>query len=172
VLKKTNKHPRFINDVLRYTSLLRMSALLIVLWLLFSGGVYLAERDIPGTSINSYGRALYWGVAAFSTAGIADMLLDGTAEIIGALWIVIGSLLFFGTSVATVTTYFMRPLQRPLRQIIETVEYNLEQLDSLTVDELEILKTTVTTLIEHAEQARDRKLRLHPKAPAKAKNEH
>ena len=59
-----------------------------------------------------------------------------------------------------------------LRQIIATVEYNLEQLDSLTVDELEILKATVTTLIEHTEQTRDKKLRRHPKAPATTKSEH
>lgn len=58
---------------------------------------------------------------------------------------------FFGAIVATVTAYFMRPMQRPSRQIIDTIEYNLEQLNDLTVDELEVLKETTDSLIEHME---------------------
>jgi len=129
-----------------------MVLLLIILWLMFSAGMYLAEQGIDGTSINSYGDALYWGLAAFSTAGIADSPVSGISQIIGGLWIVLGSVLFFGTIVATVTTYFMRPMQRPHKKIIDTVEYNLEQLEDLTVDELDLLKETVDTLIGHVER--------------------
>jgi len=74
----------------------------------------------------------------------------------GGLWIVIGSVLFFGTIVATVTTYFMRPMQRPHKKIIDTIEYNLEQLNDLTVDELDLLKETVDTLIVHVENLKDK----------------
>jgi voltage-gated potassium channel len=95
-------------------------------------------------------------VAAFSTAGIADMPVNGISELIGAIWIVVGSVLFFGAIVATVTAYFMHPLQRPSKQIIDTIEYNLEQLDDLTVDELELLKQTVDTLIEHMVQLKQK----------------
>jgi voltage-gated potassium channel len=116
-----------------------MVILLAVLWLTFSAGVYLAERGIEATSIDSCGKALYWGIAAFSTAGIADAPISGAAQVVGGLWIVIGSVLFFGTIVATVTTYFIRPMQRPHRKIIDTIEYNLEQLDNLTIDELDLL---------------------------------
>lgn len=133
-----------------------MVFLLIMLWLTFSAGVYLAEQDMKGTSIHSYGEALYWGVAAFSTAGIADTPISRTAKLIGALWIVIGSTLFFGTIVATITTYFMRPMQRPHKKIIDTIEYNLEQLDDLTIDELDLLKETVDTLIAHVEHLKER----------------
>ena len=133
-----------------------MVLLLIVLWLLFSSGVYFAEQGVQGTSINSYGEALYWGVAAFSTAGIADMPKSGTAQLIGGLWIVLGSMLFFGTIVATVTTYFMRPMQRPHKKIIDTIEYNLEQLNDLTLDELNLLKETVDTLIVHVEHLKEK----------------
>lgn len=76
---------------------------------------------------------------------------SGAAQLIGGIWIVIGSVLFFGTIVATVTGYFMRPMQRPHKQIIDTIEYNLEQLDDLTLDELDLLKETVDTLIVHVE---------------------
>jgi voltage-gated potassium channel len=131
-----------------------MTFLLLVLWLLFSAGLYFAERGAEGTTITSYGRALYWGIAAFSTAGIADMPVNGISEVIGGLWIIIGSLVFFGAIVATITAYFMRPLQRPSKQIIDTIEYNLEQLDNLTIDELEVLKETTDSLIEHMERVK------------------
>ncbi|MDX1431758.1 MAG: two pore domain potassium channel family protein [Gammaproteobacteria bacterium] len=140
---------RFVRDIRAHTPFIQMVILLVVLWLVFSAGVYLAERGVEGTAIDSYGSALYWGVAAFSTAGIADTPLTGAAQLIGGIWIVIGSVLFFGAIVATVTGYFMRPMQRPHRKIIETIEYNLEQLDDLTADELALLKKTVDNLIEH-----------------------
>ena len=123
---------------------------------MFSAGIYLAERGIEGASVKSYGEALYWGVAAFSTAGIADMPRSSTAQLVGGLWIVIGSVLFFGTIVATVTSYFMRPMQRPHKKIIDTIEYNLEQLNDLTLDELDLLKETVDTLIVHVERLKEK----------------
>jgi len=144
----------FLRNVLAHTPILRLAFLLVVLWMLFSAGLYFAERGADGTTITSYGRALYWGIAAFSTAGIADMPVRPFSEVIGGVWIIVGSMLFFGTIVATVTAYFMRPLQRPSAQIIETIEYNLEQLDKLSIEELEMLKETTDALIEHVERLR------------------
>jgi len=132
-----------------------MIALLVVSWLLFAGGMYFSERGIEGAKIMSYGDALYWGIAAFSTAGIADTPLSGTSKLIGGIWIVFGSLLFFGTIVATITAYFMRPLQRPARQIIETIEYNLERLNDLSIEELDLLKQTVDMLIVNMERSKE-----------------
>ncbi|MDH5369937.1 MAG: two pore domain potassium channel family protein [Gammaproteobacteria bacterium] len=143
---------RFIKDVSVHTPFIKMVFLLIVLWLIFSLMMYMAERGLNDSSINSYGEALYWGVAAFSTAGIANAPTSGLAQLIGGLWIVIGSVVFFGTIVATVTTYFMRPMQRPHKKIIDSIEYNLEQLNDLTIDELDLLKETVDTLIVHVER--------------------
>lgn len=134
--------------------ILKMTFLLVILWMLFSAGVYFGERGAEGTAITSYGRALYWGIAAFSTVGIADMPVNGISEAIGAIWIILGSILFFGAIVATVTAYFMRPMQRPSRQIVDTIEYNLEQLNDLTVDELEVFKETTDSLIEHMERVK------------------
>ncbi|MDH5472175.1 MAG: two pore domain potassium channel family protein [Gammaproteobacteria bacterium] len=150
-LKSHTRFKRFLKDVTAHTPFTKMVLLLMVLWLIFSAGIYFAERDIEGASIHSYGHALYWGVAAFSTAGIADTPASSIAQFIGGIWIVLGSVLFFGTIVATVTGYFMRPMQRPHKQIIDTVEYNLEQLDDLSIDELDLLKETVDTLIAHVE---------------------
>jgi voltage-gated potassium channel len=155
-MKSNNRFVRFITDITTHTPFIGMILLLVVLWLLFAAGLYFSERGIAGTSIRSYGNALYWGVAAFSTAGIADTPVSGVSQAIGGIWIVLGSTLFFGTIVATVTSYFMRPLQRPVRKIIETIEYNLEQLDDLSVHELDLLKNTVDTLIIHMENLKQR----------------
>jgi len=148
---------KFVRDVIDHTPVLKMTGVLVALWIMFSASLYIAERGADGTSITSFGRALYWGVAAFSTAGIADMPVNGLAELIGALWIVVGSIVFFGAIVATVTAYFMRPLQRPSKQIIDTIEYNLEQLEDLSVEELEVLKETTDALIEHMERVKVKK---------------
>lgn len=149
--KSLTRLQRFVKDVIAHTPIVRMIFLLILLWFLFSAALLLAENGVARTSIESYGDALYWSVAAFSTAGIADTPVSDVGQFVGAIWIIIGSVLFFGTIVATVTAYFMRPMQRPGKRIIDTIEYNLEQLDDLSIDELNLLRDTVDTLITHVE---------------------
>ena len=151
-MKRKSRLKRFVSDIIEHTPIIKMIVLSIVLWLSFSGAFYLAERGVEDATITSYGEALYWGIAAFSTAGIADAPRSGISQIIGGIWSIVGSVLFFGTIVATVTTYFMRPLQRPAKRIIDTIEYNLEQLDDLSIEELHLLKKTTDTLIVHMEQ--------------------
>jgi voltage-gated potassium channel len=150
--KGNTRLKRFIKDISLHTPFFKMLYSLVILWVLFSGGVFFAEKRMEGSTITSFGDALYWGVAAFSTSGIADTPQSSFAKLIGGIWIVIGSGLFFGTIVATITTYFMRPMQRPAKRIIDTIEYNLEQLDNLTIEELDLLRETVDTLIEHVEK--------------------
>jgi voltage-gated potassium channel len=142
----------FVRDVLVHTPFAIMVVSLASLWVLFSTGFYFAETASPDSPIENYYEALYWGVAAFSTSGIADVPVTGAGRLIGGVWIVVGSILFFGTVVATVTAYFLRPLQRPVQRIVETIELNLEQLEDLSVDELEVLKETTDGLIEHVER--------------------
>ena len=149
--KKSTRLKRFIKDISIHTPFTNMIVLLVVLWLAFSTGLYFTERGVEEATITSFVDAMYWGIAAFSTAGIADKPQSDLAKIIGGIWIVAGSVIFFGTIVATITTYFMRPMQRPSKRIIDTIEYNLEQLNDLTIDELDLLKETVDTLIIHVE---------------------
>lgn len=158
-MRKAKPHSRlkrFVQDVIVHTPFVKLLITLVALWLLFSAGVFIAEQKSEGSAIQSFGEALYWGVAAFSTAGIADKPVTGAGQLIGGLWIVIGSVLFFGAIVATITTYFTRPMQRPHKKIIETIEYNLEQLNDLSIEELDLLRGTVDTLIEHVEHLKER----------------
>ena len=143
---------RFFRVIVTQTPFLKMISLLTVLWLVFCAILFFMERGMEGAAITSYGRALYWGIAAFSTAGIADTPLGGASQIVGGIWIVVGSIVFFGTIVATVTVYFTRPLQRPSQRIIDTIQYNLEQLHDLSLEELDLLKVTTDSLIGHIER--------------------
>ena len=150
-MKTTGQHARlkrFVRDVSLHPPFSKLAYFLTAAWLLFSIGLFLAERGAVGSSIDSIGDGLYWGIAALSGAGIADTPVSR----VGGLWMLVGSVLFFGTLVATVTSYFLRPLQRPHRRIIDTIEYNLEQLEDLSIDELDLLRETVDTLIDHVEQ--------------------
>ncbi len=153
----TGQYKKFFSDVLVHTPFVKSILLLVALWLLFSAALYISETGSEATSITTYGNALYWGIAAFSTAGIADRPVTGAGELVGGVWIVIGSMLFFGAIVSTITAYFMRPLQRPAKQIIDTIEYNLEQLDDLSIEELELLKETTDALIENMERLKSSK---------------
>ena len=148
---------RFIADIVDRTLFLQMIALLVFLWLVFAAALFAVERGSPGSSVQSFGDALYWGIAALSTAGIADMPVSGVSKLIGGTWIIIGSVLFFGIIVSTVTAYFMRPMQRPPDQIIESIEYSLEELDQLSLEELDLLKENVDNLIEHMEHIKSRR---------------
>lgn len=146
----------YLGPIFRQTILVRVIIAFVVLWFVFAGALYFTDRNAPGSTIHSYGDALYWSVAAFSTAGIADTPKTGLSQFVGATWIVVGSVIFFGTIVATITSYFMRPIERPVSQIIETIEYNLNRLDELSVDELALLKKTSDALILHMERLKER----------------
>ena len=148
---------KFIEQIVNRTLFLQLVAMLLTLWLVFSAAMFVAERGVEGSSIRSFGDAMYWGIAALSTAGIADSPVTGASKLIGGAWIIIGSVLFFGIIVSTVTAYFMRPVQRPPDQIIESIEYSLEELDQLSVEELDLLKETVDTLIEHVEHIKSQR---------------
>lgn len=145
---------RFSREIAEQTPFIGLVGLLLAAWAVFAAALYFAERHEPGTSISHYGDALYWCVAAFTTAGIADRPLTVLGRLFGATWMVTGSILFFGAIVATITAYFMRPLQRPASKIVDTIEYNLERLDDLSVEELELLKQTTDGLILHMEKLR------------------
>jgi voltage-gated potassium channel len=158
-MKRQKRIVRFIKDIVAHTPFIKMVFLLVVLWMIFSAGMYFAEQGVEDAAVSSYGEALYWGIAAFSTAGIAHAPRSGMALFIGGTWIIVGSILFFGIIVATITAYFMRPFQRPAKRIIDTIEYNLEQLDDLSLEELDLLKETTDALIIHMEHFKDQEKR-------------
>ena len=152
-----SKFNKFIKDIIDRTLFLQLASALGFLWLVFSAALFLAERGAANSPIQTFGDAMYWGIAALSTAGIADSPISGLSKLIGGTWIVIGSVMFFGIIVSTVTAYFMRPVQRPTDRLVESIESSLEELDKLSLDELDLLKENVDNLIEHMEEIQSRR---------------
>ena len=152
-----SKFNKFIRDIVDRTLFLQLASALGLLWLVFSAALFLAERGAANSPIQSLGDAMYWGIAALSTAGIADSPISGLSKLIGGTWIIIGSVMFFGIIVSTVTAYFMRPVQRPTDRLVESIESSLEELDQLSLDELDLLKENVDNLIEHMEEIQNRR---------------
>ena len=138
---------RFIKRVASETPLIPLILALIGLWLLFSLGVYLAERA-TNDQINSYGYTLWWTFAAMQTQGAnSPGPITATGILLGSIWSILSTVAFFGAIIGTLYAYFMLPRRRPSREIVSTLQYNLEQLENLSVDELELLKDTTVRIV-------------------------
>ncbi|MFQ5924414.1 MAG: ion channel [Dehalococcoidia bacterium] len=139
---------RILRDIVTQTPLLPILSILLVLFLLFTTGLYFVERGV-NESLDSYGEALWWSIAAMQTMGsTANQPITTAGKTIGGIWAIVGTMLFFGAVIASVTAYFIYSRQRPSRQIIATVQYNLGRLEELSLDELEVLKETTDGLID------------------------
>ncbi len=140
---------RFLRIIVTQTPFVPMVSILTILWLLFSTVFFYVEHGASDTEITDYSHALWWGVVAMTTMGTAHIPVSGAGQIVGAIWAVLGCVIFYGAIIASVTVYFIhRKKEGTVKQIISTVEYNLERLDDLSLEELEVLKETTDGLID------------------------
>lgn len=139
---------RFLRVMVTQTPFVPMIFVIAILWLLFSTGFYFAEHGASGSGIDYYSDALWWCVVAMTTMGTAPIPVTGAGQIVGGIWAILGCIILYGTIIASVTVYFARRRERPVKQIISTIQYNLEQLEDLSLEELELLKETTDGLID------------------------
>ena len=138
---------RFLWDIVEETPFIPLLLVLVTLWLCFSGGVYLAER-LVNEQFHSYWYTLWWTFTAMQTQGAnSPGPITPLGILIGAIWSIIGTIVFFGVIIATIYSYYMLPRRRHTRAIVEALQYNLEELENLSVDELNALKDTVTNIV-------------------------
>ncbi len=138
---------RFLKQIITETPLIPLMFALVGLWLLSSWGIYLAERG-ANEQINSYGYALWWAFTAMQTQGAnSPGPITATGMTIGSIWSILSTIAFFGVIIATLYAYFMFPRRRPSREIVSALQYNLEQLENLSVDELEVLRETTVRIV-------------------------
>ena len=138
---------RFLKQIVTETPFIPLILALIGLWLLFSWGVYLAERGV-NEQINSYGYALWWSFTAMQTQGAnSPGPITTPGMLIGSIWSILSTVAFFGVIIGTLYAYFMLPRRRPSREIVSALQYNLEQLENLSVDELEMLRDTTVRIV-------------------------
>ena len=139
---------RFLRDIATKTPLIPMIIALIGLWLLCSLAIYLAEREV-NEQISSYGYALWWSFTAMQTQGAnAPGPITTLGIIIGLIWSIFSTIAFFGVIIGSLYAYFMLPRRRPSREIISAIQYNLEELETLSADELEALRDTTVRIID------------------------
>ncbi len=138
---------RFLKRIVTETPLIPLILALIGLWLLFAWGLYLAERGV-NEQINSYGYALWWTLTAMQTQGAnSPGPITALGMLIGSIWSIFGTIAFFGVIIGTLYAYFMLPRRRPSREIVSALQYNLEQLENLSIDELEVLRDTTVRIV-------------------------
>ena len=138
---------RFIRQIAIETPLVPLILALIILWLLFSYGVYHFERGVS-EQLHSYSQTLWWTFAAMHTQGAnipGPITIPGM--LIGSIWSILSTAAFFGVIIGTIYAYFMSPRRRPSREIISALQYNLEQLDKLSTDELIVLRDTTVQIV-------------------------
>ena len=78
-------------------------------------------------------------------------------SVVGGAWSIIGTIIFYGAIIASVTVFFMRRRERTEVELITTIKRNLEDLDKLSMDELELLRESTNNLVGlHIEQLKIR----------------
>ena len=138
---------RFFWDIMSETPFVPLLLVLTGLWLVSSLGIYLAERMV-NEQFHSYGYTLWWAFTAMQTQGAnSPGPLTSLGMLIGAIWSIVGTIAFFGVIIATIYAYYMVPRRRPSRVIVNALQYNLDELEYLTVDELAALRDTVTNIV-------------------------
>ncbi len=139
---------RFLGDLVVKTPLIPLLLVLTVLWLISSWGIYLVEHQ-ENEQISSYTHALWWSFTAMQTQGAnAPGPITTAGMIIGAVWSIFSTAAFFGVIIGTLYSYFMFPRKRPSRELISAIQYNLEELEKLSIDELRALKETTARLVD------------------------
>ncbi|MFC2013320.1 two pore domain potassium channel family protein [Chloroflexota bacterium] len=139
---------RFLRDIAIKTPLIPMVLALVALLLLSSWGIYLAEHRV-NEQITSYGYALWWSFTAMQTQGAnTPGPVTTYGIVIGVIWSTLSTVAFFGVIIGSLYAYFMLPKRQPSREIISAIQYNLEELEHLSFDELETLRNTTVRIID------------------------
>ena len=138
---------RFLGDIIRETPFVPLFFALIVILLISSLGIFLVEKPV-NPQFDTFWHSLWWSFTAMQTQGAnSPGPITPLGMTIGAIWSTIGTIAFFGVIIATFYAYFVDPKRRPSKVIIDALQYNLEQLDELSIDELGALKDTVTNIV-------------------------
>ena len=151
-----------IREIVLGTPFFVMVPILLVFLLLFSAGIYFAENGAVGSHVNSYGEALWDGVVLMTTAGTMSEPVTAAGHVLGAIWTILGCMLFYGTIIASASAYFLLPISSyfllPLRgsqaKLVGIIQYNLGRLEELSLKDLEALKNETVDIIDATIQQR------------------
>lgn len=118
--------------------------------------IYFLERA-ANPNVESFVDALWWAIFTMQTAGNSWRPETLWGGIIGGGWSIIGTIMFYGAIIASVTVFFMRRRERTDVELITTIKRNLDDLDNLSLEELELLRESTSNLVSiHIEQIKMR----------------
>ena len=140
---------RFMGEIVTKTPMVPLMIVLIGLWFLSSWGIYLVEHE-ENVQLHTYSHCLWWSFTAMQTQGAnAPGPITDAGLLIGGIWSVFSTIAFFGVIIGTLYSYYMLPHRRPYKELISTIQYNLEEIESLDATELQTLRETVESLINN-----------------------
>ena len=118
--------------------------------------IYFLERD-SNANVNGFVDAIWWTILTMQTHGNSWRPDTFWGSVVGGAWSIIGTIIFYGAIIASVTVFFMRRRERTEVELITTIKRNLEDLDKLSMDELELLRESTNNLVGlHIEQLKIR----------------
>ena len=145
------------------TPVLGMIAILAVLVILAPLPVFLLERGAEDAQLTSYWVGLWWAVSAFTTVGHSNVeVVTVGGRIVGSLYTIVSVGLFFGSVIAAFSSYFLLTWRRPKRQLVDTINYYLQRIDELSVEELEDLDEMTRGLLHTAKERAEAEDRHQP----------
>ena len=157
---------RLMAEIATQTPVLWFIAALAVLVALGPIPVYLFERSAEDAQMTSYWIGLWWGVSAFSTVGHSNVeVFTVGGRIVGSIYTVVSVGLFFGSVIAAFSSYFLLTWRRPKRQLVDTINYYLQRIEDLTVEELEDLDEMTRGLLHTAKERAEEEGRRSSPAP-------
>ena len=143
----------FFADLATQTPILGILVALLVLVILGPIPVWLFERTSDDAEMSSYWVGLWWAVSAMSTAGHSAVDVNTVGgRIVGSIYTVLSVGLFFGSVIAAFSSYFILSWRNPKRQLVDTINYYLQRLDELSVEELEDLEDMTRGLLQTAKE--------------------
>lgn len=118
--------------------------------------IYFLERD-NNANVNGFIDALWWAIFTMQTHGNSWRPDSFWGSVVGGAWSIVGTIIFYGAIIASVTVFFMRRRERTELELITTIKRNLDDLDKLSMEELELLQESTNNLVSlHIEQLKMR----------------
>ncbi len=143
----------FFRELAVETPIAGMIGALVVLVLLAPIPVYLFERGAEDAQMTSYWVGLWWAVSAFSTVGHSGIAVNTVGgRVVGSIYTVVSVGLFFGSVISAFSSYFLLTWRKPKRQIVDTINYYLQRVDELSVEELDDLDDMTRGLLLTAKE--------------------
>lgn len=128
------------------TPLVRIMLMLMALVAIFAALLFITERG-SNPNFDNYGTAVWWLISSMQTQGNAFRPITFWGSVVGGAWAVLGTFIFWGAIIASITYYFLQRRKHTRREILRAIKYSFDELEELSLEELELLKESTDNVI-------------------------